>query len=240
GRGGGGGGGWGRGGRWPRPRERAPPRRLSLRDDDGPFRCALAGEVARDPLGRVGLLEPVDAPPRATEVRRQLRRPEPVRHRAEGVAAGAAALDPVPAPPEGGDPLPDRGPRAPQAPRELLARERRTGLARPGDEPPRGVAGERQGSGSILRFRSTAGAECVRAPTATSCTPVRAISGRRSIVTPPDTSSDTRPATARTARSRSAVVMLSSRIRSGAAATASATSESVRHSTSTGKPGDAA
>ncbi len=49
------------------------------------------------------------------------------------------------------------------------------------------------GAGAILKLRSTAGAECVSAPTETKSAPVAAISGIRASVTPPDTSTCARP-----------------------------------------------
>ena len=51
----------------------------------------------------------------------------------------------------------------------------------------------RDGAGSISKLMSTAGAECVSAPTETKSAPVAAIAAIRSSVTPPETSTCARP-----------------------------------------------
>src|SRR5213078_2114430 len=136
---------------------------------------------------------PSGAPARASS--RATRWVESVGLGGERVAAGRPPLDAVAPAAERGHPLPHRRARAAEAAGQLLARERAARRAEPGDDPL--VGGH--GSGSIFRFKSAAGAEWVSAPTATSWTPSAARSGRCSRVTPPETSSGTRPATRRTA-----------------------------------------
>src|SRR5439155_1596173 len=79
-------------------------------------------------------------------------------------------------------------------------------------------------------------AECVSAPTETKSTPVSAIARTVSSATPPDASSSARPSTSEAARASTGGGMLSSRIRSAPAASASSTWSRVSHSTSTGTP----
>src|SRR5207244_3907286 len=59
--------------RVPLPAEPAPPGGLALGDDRRALGRAAAREVARHALGRVDLLEPVHAPPRAPALRCELR-----------------------------------------------------------------------------------------------------------------------------------------------------------------------
>ena len=86
----------------------------------------------------------------------------------------------------------------------LRARRRAAGRALPlplaragGDRPVRGAAAARRvtHSGSSSRLTSSAGAECVSAPTLMKSTPVSATARTVSSVIPPDASSSARPAT---------------------------------------------
>ena len=98
--------------------------------------------------------------------------------------------------------------------------------------------GRRDQAGSISKLMSMAGAECVSAPTDTKSAPVAASSGIRSSVTPPEISIFARPrARDRRPRESSRSDMLSTRIVSAPAASASSTCASVSASISTGKPG---
>src|SRR5439155_1135526 len=110
--------------RVPLPAEPAAPRALALGDDRRALRRARARQLARHALGRVDLLEPVQAPPRAAEVRRELGGAEAVGLGGERVAAGPAPLDTVAPAPQRPDPLPHRRARAAEAAGQLLAGER--------------------------------------------------------------------------------------------------------------------
>src|SRR6266581_2322113 len=79
---------------------------------------------------------------------------------------------------------------------------------------------------------STAGADCVMRPTEMKSTPVSAIARMVSRRTPPEASSGTRPPESATALRSSSTLMLSSRIMSAPASSASFTCSSVSHSTS--------
>src|SRR5204862_2079292 len=108
-----------------------------------------------------------------------------------------------------------------------------------GREVRRGVKrghGEVHGAGSRRSERSREGAECVSAPTDMKSTPVSATSLIVSRSIPPLASSSARPATRPTIARICAGLMLSSRICSAPAASASSTSASSRHSTSTRVP----
>src|SRR5262249_21923176 len=94
---------------------------------------------------------------------------------------------------------------------------------------------ERQGGHRTSRETSRKGAEGVSAPTETKSTPVAASSRTVSSVPPPEASSSARPPTRATASRSRAAGMLSSRIRSAPAATASRAWSSVSHSTSTAR-----
>src|SRR5207245_7981667 len=118
--------------------------------------------------------EPGDAPPPAAEMRGGLGGAETVGLGGEPVAAGRPPLDAVAPAAQRGHPLPHRRARAAEAAGQLLARERAARRAEPGDDLLLGG----HGSGSIFRFKSAAGAECVSAPTATSWTPSADRAGR--------------------------------------------------------------
>src|SRR5205814_5756933 len=201
--------------RVPLPADPAAARGLALGDDRRALGRARARQLARHALGRVDLLEPVHAPPRAAEVRRELGGAEAVGLRGERVAAGPAPLDTVAPAPQRPDPLPHRRARAAEAAGQLLAGERAARGAEPGDDPLL----DRHGSGSSFRLRSAAGAECVSAPTATSWTPSAERAGTCSCVTPPETSSATRPATRRPPLAIVSARMVSRRIRPAPPAT---------------------
>src|SRR5205823_2912323 len=224
----------------PAPAEPATARRLPLRDHDRPFGRARPRPVARHPLRRIGLLVPLDLPPRATQMRGELGGAQTIRHGAQRIAPGPSSVDAVPQLPERRDPLPHGGARAAETARQLLARERARGHAQPADDPLIYRHAWAHASGSIFRCRSAAGAECVIAPSATNATPVAATSGRSSGWTPPETSRGMRPPTSWTAAQMSASVMLSMRIRSGAAPSAASISARFLHSTSSGSVGQAA
>ena len=81
---------------------------------------------------------------------------------------------------------------------------------------------------------SAAGAEWVIAPTDTYSAPVRASSGRRSRVTPPEISIFARPRLKRTASRMSSTVMLSTKMQSTPGSRAASTSVRLRVSTSIG------
>src|SRR2546428_568030 len=107
------------------------------------------------------------ARPPAGEMRGELGGAETVGLGGERVAAGRPPLDAVAPAAQRGHPLPHRRARAAEAAGQLLARERATRRAEPGDD----LLLASHGSGSIFRFKSAAGAECVSAPTATNWTP---------------------------------------------------------------------
>ena len=102
---------------------------------------------------------------------------------------------------------------------------------------PRSVSRGRLSRASISKLMSIAGAEWVSAPTETQSAPVAASSGMRSSVTPPEISILARPFARATASRMSAVDMLSTRIVSAPAASASSTSARLSASISTGMPG---
>src|SRR5262249_31998856 len=157
------------------------------------------------PLGRVGLLVPLDAAPAAAQVGSELGRPEPIRDGTERVAPRPSPVDAITELAERGDPLPHGGARAAEATRHLLARARARRVPQPAADPRvRGPA-----SGSIFRCRPAARAECVIAPSATNATPAAATSGRSSGWTPPETSRGILPPTSWTAATMSASDMLS-------------------------------
>ena len=119
-----------------------------------------------------------------------------------------------------------------------LARVAEAGLRRRGGAARDARRGARPGQriSRSSRLRSSAGAECVSAPTEMKSTPVSATSRTFSSVMPPEASSVARPPARATHSRSSAGVMLSSSSRRAPASSATSTSSSVSHSTSPRRP----
>src|SRR5207253_175758 len=213
----------------------APPTRLEVRDHHLAMQGAGFRQAVCLVVGRLQLLEVVDLAAQlpAREQRSDLRLSELIRDFHQPVAQPAAGVDDVAASTKRVDALEQLRPRHVQLVAEHAAGDEVVGALEQQREDDRvlteigPMAVTRRGDGrrhqapSTIRLRSTAGAECVRAPTDTYSTPVAATRGSRSSVMPPLASNGTRPRTCSTALRSSSSPRLSRRSMSAPASSAS-------------------
>ena len=210
--------------REPRAAEPAAPCRLrARRRRASPRRRRRARARAPRAASSRRLGAPDDrAATRRVRWRCQLRGSEPIgrRRRARSRARGCASIGSPPrAAPRRASSTAAREHAEPA--RQLLARDRPLALTQPGEDAARRAL---TAAASSFRLESHRRRRVRERADRDESTPVAATAGRSSSVMPPETSTGTRPATRRTASSSSRGVMLSSRIRSGRAASAASTS----------------